>query len=326
MEVQQDHSLSNTNFVLPKYPLPEPTHRPQWLSSIKSLVIYVGLGYVILGRWDWLFLLLGILVLHEAGHFLAMKYYNYADVTMLFLPFVGALVKGSKNEISQRQSIVILLAGPLPGLVLGIFIYFIDIHNPGTFVGAIPLQLIAQLLIWSNFINLFPIYPLDGGQLINRVYFDDEGIWSDIYFYISMTAIALVAVAIQFYILLLFPAYLILRHFKTRANNKMEKEIEKEGIDTCKNYDQLSDEEYWKLRNIVIQYTASFKQSSSNTSAYCSSEHKIATEIEALLSSRILLLDASVQLKTILSVVLLFVLSLPWLLDIDFLLLHYLKG
>src|SRR5690606_35831959 len=117
--------------VPPKFPLPETASPGSWVSGLRSIVLYIGFGYLLLRRWDLLLVIFGVLLLHEAGHFIAMKYYRYADVKMLFLPFIGALVKGAKQEISQRQSIVILLAGPLPGLLLGIVVYFLDKNHNG---------------------------------------------------------------------------------------------------------------------------------------------------------------------------------------------------
>jgi len=67
----------------------------------------------------FLMTLVGILFLHEAGHWLAMRYYGYQDTAIFFIPFLGAMVAGSKRNLSESQSAVIILAGPLPGFILG---------------------------------------------------------------------------------------------------------------------------------------------------------------------------------------------------------------
>ncbi|MCH5714914.1 site-2 protease family protein [Niabella hibiscisoli] len=248
-------TVNRANPIPPKFPLPEPASNGSWVSALRSLVLYIGLGYLLLRRWDLLLVIFGILLLHEAGHFIAMKYYRYADVQVLFLPFIGALVKGSKNEISQHQSIFILLAGPLPGLLLGIAAYFFDTAHNGIAIGDIPLQLIAQSLIWANLLNLLPVYPLDGGQLLNRVYLEEEGILSDIYFYLSMTLITATVCFLKFYILLAVPALLIYKYIRSRSITKLDKELEHAGIDVYTSYEVLSDEDYWKIRAVVIRQT-----------------------------------------------------------------------
>lgn len=310
----------------PKFPLPEAATPTSIAEALKSLVLYVGLAYLLLQRWDLLLVILGILILHEAGHFLAMKYFGYADVQVLFLPFIGALVKGSKEEISQQQSIFILLAGPLPGLLLGIAVHFSDIANSGITIGNIPLQLVAQLLIWVNLLNLLPVYPLDGGQLFNRVFLGEEGVLSDIYFYLSMALISAAIFLLKFYILLAAPALLIYRYIKSRRITQLDEELEAAGIDVDTGYDNLPDEDYWKIRTIVLQQVPAFKGIPPGPPyEYHSIENKIAGEVAAALSPRLLLLDASVRNKIILALCWILAIALPWLLNIDFLLLQYLK-
>ncbi len=70
------------------------------------------------------------MLLHEAGHFFAMKVFGYRDVRMFFVPFLGAFVSGSPYTISQRQRTVTLLAGPVPGILVGI-IFLILYYNTG---------------------------------------------------------------------------------------------------------------------------------------------------------------------------------------------------
>ena len=316
---------NTANPIPPRYPLSEPVVSNSLVNALRSLVLYIGFGYLLLRRWDLLLVIFGVLLLHEAGHFIAMKYYRYADVQVLFLPFIGALVKGSKTEISQRQSIFILLAGPVPGLLLGIVLYFFDIDHKGINLGDIPLQLIAQLLIWANLLNLLPVYPLDGGQLFNRVYLEEEGLLSDIYFYLSMTAIAVAIVLLQLYILLVVPAVLIYRYIKSRSLNKLDKELEHAGIDVYTSYDQLSDEDYWRIRAIIIQQTPAFQNIHPGPPyQYHANENKIAGEVEAALSPRILLLDASVQTRIVLAIIWGLLITLPWILKIDCILFQYL--
>jgi Zn-dependent protease len=316
---------NTANPMPPRFPLSEPVVSNSLANALKSLVLYVGFGYLLLRRWDLLLVIFGILLLHEAGHFIAMKYYRYADVQVLFLPFIGALVKGSKNEISQRQSIFILLAGPIPGLLLGIAVYFFDIGNNGLKIGDIPLQLIAQLLIWANLLNLLPVYPLDGGQLFNRVYLEEEGLLSDIYFYLSMIVIAVTLVLLKFYILLIVPVLLIYRYIKNRSLTKLDKELEHAGIDVYTSYDELSDEDYWRIRAIIIQQTPAFQTIHPGPPyQYHTNENKIASEVEAALSPRLLLLDASIPTKITLALVWGLAIALPWILNIDFTLFQYL--
>ena len=142
-----------------------------WIRSLTSLALYLILGYYIFPSYIMLLLITAIVIFHELGHFFAMKVYRYSDLGIFFIPLLGAYVSGSKREVSQKQSAIIILAGPLPGIILGIIFHLVDQNNVnGYYPFDISLSRIALLLILLNLINLLPIYPLDGGQLLNRVF------------------------------------------------------------------------------------------------------------------------------------------------------------
>ncbi|WP_346236633.1 site-2 protease family protein [Niabella insulamsoli] len=305
----------------PRYD-PEPVERRTVvLNGLYSIAIYLGLGYLMLRRWDLLLVLFGIIVLHEAGHFLAMKWYRYADLGVLFLPFIGAFVQGKKKEISQQESAVILLAGPLPGLLLGILLHFIG--NAHSFVGDIPLHLIAQLLIWANLLNLLPVYPLDGGQLITRIFLNEDERYTNIFFFLSIAAIAAFAIAVQFYVLLIFPLLLLYRFFKTRRFSKLEKELDEQSLDLDKPFEELTNEEYWRIRAVVIRHINGFQQVAPGPPfEYDEKEGQIAHEVNNALQRR-LIMDLSVAQRLLLSLIWAAALLLPFWLQIDFLLLQY---
>lgn len=314
---------NNTGYP-PKFPLEPTGSRTVLIKGLYSIVLYLGVGYLLLRRWDLLLVIFGVVLLHEGGHFLAMKYYRYADVSMLFLPFIGAFVKGSKREISQRQSAVILLAGPLPGILLGVITHFISKDHPSLYIDGVPLQLIAQLLIWANLLNLLPIYPLDGGQLLNRVFLNEEGLLSNIFLFVSAAVAAFIAVSSRFYILLVFPAMLIYRFFAGRSSGRLEKAIEQSGINIDKTYDELSDKDYWDIRSVVTRCTPAFQHIAAGPPYhYHEKEDKIAAEVENTLQRNILL-DISIGGKVLVVIVWAFALALPWFFDIEFLLLKYL--
>lgn len=114
----------------PKYQPDE--EKPQiWLKSIMSLAIYLLLGYYIFPSYKILLLITAIVLIHEMGHFLAMKIFRYNELGIFFIPLLGAYVSGSKREVSQLQSAIILLAGPLPGILIGIGCFYLSRFSPG---------------------------------------------------------------------------------------------------------------------------------------------------------------------------------------------------
>lgn len=307
----------------PKFPLAEKRYKIPGRKSVYGIFMYFAAGYLILRRWDILLLIFLILLLHEAGHYLAMKYYNYSDVSIFFVPLMGALVKGSKKDISQRQAAVIILAGPLPGLVLGILLFLFDKSN-SIFIGKIPVQLIAQLLIWGNLLNLLPVYPLDGGQLLNRVFLNEEGLLSNLFIIASGLVAVYIAFITKFYFLLIFPALLLARFFSTRNITKLENDMQQIGINLNVSYEELSNEDYWKIRTLLISHTPGLQNLNPEPPfSYSVREEKIALEVESVLQ-RTLLMDISIKEKLLLVLVWAISLALPWLISIPFLVIKYL--
>ena len=96
-------------------------------------------------------------------------------------------------------------------------------------------------LVVLNGINLLPVYPLDGGQLLNRVYLDEEGWVSKMFVILSAGFMAYLAIQYKIYPLLIFPLGILYRLWRSNANKKIETRIEESGINTEVDYDALPD-------------------------------------------------------------------------------------
>ena len=244
---------------LPKPELEESKNKTNvWLKSLSSLALYLAIGYFFFDKnWTLVIVLTGVVIFHELGHFLAMKVYNYQDLGIFFIPLMGAYVSGKKQEISQKQSAVILLAGPVPGIILGFVLHFVAVQQEIYFI-----EKVAWILIYLNLLNLLPIYPLDGGQLLNQLFFDNYNIISKIFMILSAAAItwlALFGLNQPFYPLLIIPFFLLSRMIGDIQHDRITKKIEAEGIDLMRSYEEISTEEYWKIRNAVIKYYPQLK-------------------------------------------------------------------
>ncbi len=289
-----------------------------WLRSLTSLALYLILGYYIFPSYIMLLLITAIVIFHELGHFFAMKYYRYNDLGIFFIPLLGAYVSGTKREVSQKQSAIIILAGPLPGIILGIIFHLIDQNNVnGYFPFDISLSRIALLLILLNLINLLPIYPLDGGQLLNRVFLDEDSILSKVFIFLSAALMCWIAWKLNFYVLFIFPALILLRLRPDRNLDKTEKRIEKEGINADTSYEDLPDEDYWKIRNILIEEHGSFSEiPAAPPYQYSPREEKVMLTIQSLLHRHIIQ-DISLAGKIAIFVIWIAALAAPWLLKMD---------
>jgi stage IV sporulation protein FB len=321
--IYQPESGENVVSPEPTFVYPPKFQKPEqatnvWLRSFTSLALYLILGYYIFPSYKMLLLITAIVIVHELGHFLAMKYYRYSELGIFFIPLLGAYVSGTKREVSQQQSAIILLAGPLPGIILGVIFYLVDNNSTeGYYPFDISLSKIALLLILLNLINLLPIYPLDGGQLLNRVFLDEESILSKVFIFLSAALMCWAAWKLNFYILLIFPAMMLLRLKPDRKLDLTEKRIEQEGINADTSYEDLPDEDYWKMRNILIEEHSAFKDvPKAPPFEYSHREEKVMTTIQSLLHRHIIQ-DLSIAGKIFIFLIWLAALAAPWLINMD---------
>jgi Zn-dependent protease len=138
--------------------------------SLKAGVLVLSAALSLL-LWGWAFnwqsalAVLAILLLHEGGHALAMRAFGYRDMSMFFIPFLGAMVTGRPRDIPAWKQALVLLAGPVPGLLLGAAVLWTWDGAPPP-LGGFDWQMAAWMAVLINLFNLLPLTPLDGGQLV----------------------------------------------------------------------------------------------------------------------------------------------------------------
>jgi len=143
-------------------------------SSITLLIVTVILFFsaeIISAQWQEILILIGVLLFHELGHLIAMKLLKYNDVKMFFIPFFGAAVTGKSRNDTAVKSCIVSLMGPLPGILLSVFLFFLFLLTKNFYVFKT-----AQVMLLLNAFNFLPLMPLDGGRcidvlFINRRYF-----------------------------------------------------------------------------------------------------------------------------------------------------------
>jgi len=256
MEAQDSLLTSETNaIVYPDKPAEESATK-SLLPSLASAFLFVAVSYLV---FDWdltnILVLAGVILFHELGHFAAMKFYNYKDVSMFFVPLFGAFVSGTKDQISQKQSTVILLAGPLPGVLLGAVVYYFAMVNNNDL-----LLSTANFMIFINLFNLLPIMPLDGGRFIKCLFFERSELIGKIFSYVSIGALFYYSFISQSYFLMLVPGFLMLQLFAQSQLKKAKKAVLDKGININKSFEELSNEEYWLVRDEIGKNIQSFSQ------------------------------------------------------------------
>jgi tetratricopeptide (TPR) repeat protein/Zn-dependent protease len=150
--------------------LDAPEHEASTLRKVALLVGTLGLSVVAflwLGfSFLFLLILIAVLLFHELGHYVGMQLFGYRDVRMFFIPFFGAAVSGRKYAAPVWQEATMLLLGPLPGLALAAALKWLYEPAPGT-----ELSMLVLVLAYVNAFNLLPVTPLDGGRVVNLLFF-----------------------------------------------------------------------------------------------------------------------------------------------------------
>ncbi len=236
----------NVEPEFPEKPIPD-ERKQSTKKSLISFVLFIAAFYFIF-KWDlqYILILTGVILIHELGHFLAMRFYKYKDLSIFFIPLIGALASGQKDEISQKQKTINSLAGPLPGVLIGSGLIALSLVNENDF-----LWKTGAIFIFLNLFNLLPVLPLDGGQIIKNMFFQNNDKINIVFVWISIIIISLIALKLESYILLVIPFFLFMqiknqtemRNFKTYIKNK--------GFNIDRDFNELSNEEYWTLRDEI---------------------------------------------------------------------------
>lgn len=144
--------------------------------------------------WTILPAILGVLLFHEFGHALTMRAVGYRGLSVLVLPFLGAVAIGRKDDAGPWQKLAVLMAGPLPGLILAVVFLRLSLNDPDHYR---VLTTIGWLALSINLFNLLPFTPLDGGQIVETFLFSRRPRFRFAFFVGSTAALLAVAMTLS---------------------------------------------------------------------------------------------------------------------------------
>lgn len=267
--------------VLPKPILEE--NKKNWLrKSVISLVIYAFLFYTIFDKnISYMAGLLVVLLIHELGHFFAMKLFNYNNVKLFFIPLLGAYVSGKKTVISQRQMSIVILAGPLPGIIIGFCLFIVTIFNPNE-----QMAMLANIFLFLNLFNLLPFMPLDGGRLIEVLFLKQNHNIRTIFTIISIIGLAIFSLTSQNLFFLIIPISMAFELIMEIKNQKIRNYLTAEYINYTVSYNDLTDTNYWLIRDcILLSFTKRYGGVQAGVHTYSIIEAGIINHVSAVLKT-----------------------------------------
>lgn len=247
--------MEEFDFYPPKPELVEPKVKSSLSVTVFSLVLFVMAFLLFFGdELNFILYLVLVLMFHELGHYVAMKVFGYENVRMLFIPLMGAFVQGKKPEYSQKQSFIVTLAGPIPGLILGTVLFYIGLTYH--FYWMVELSALFLLL---NIVNLFPLDPLDGGQLFKLYVRRNSEMFLMVFALVSSLLIIGLGWLLDSYIIMIFGFIMSLRVRALQKQHQMHKEFNEEKINYEVSYRLLSNRDFIRIKEILLNNTPPLK-------------------------------------------------------------------
>lgn len=160
------------------------------LFGLKALGVAASLGfYSYLLTWQMGVALVAFIFIHEYGHLYAMKKCGLKTRGIYLIPGFGGAALAGEGFKSGRNEAYIALDGPLFGLL------FVACAFVAYMITAEPIfAAIAGLTAFVNFVNLFPINPLDGGRVVKSLVYSFHAAFGFIFMMISLVLAGILGV------------------------------------------------------------------------------------------------------------------------------------
>lgn len=278
--IQDEAHKDNSTAQYPPKPVMADSKQSSVTRSLVSLFIYGFLFYLLFDRnIGYIAAVLLTIVIHELGHFFAMKAFRYTNVKLFIIPLLGGFVSGKKQQVSQLQLSLIILAGPLPGIIIGLLLLAF-----GGAQGNETLKMLSNTFLFINLFNLLPIFPLDGGRLLEALFMKQNHIIRLVFGIISVMILVVLFILSFNLILLLVPALMVWELYNETKNQKIRDYLRQERLDYQLEYQHLSDRSYWLIRDcILFSYPKKYQGVLPGQYSYSIAEPLLMQQVNAIL-------------------------------------------
>jgi hypothetical protein len=108
--------------------------------------------------------MLTALVAHEAAHVWALGNRRATHGLLFFLPFTGLIKPKPSDELGLADRVSVVLAGPMAGLMTGVFLLWVNCRWPNHYLPAV-----AAAFIGWNALLLTPFFATDGARILSAI-------------------------------------------------------------------------------------------------------------------------------------------------------------
>jgi Zn-dependent protease len=150
-------------------------------------------AYAFVFGWWYAVGFVGLLLIHEMGHFLAARKRGLNVGLPTFIPFVGAWIQLKEQPMDAETEAFVGIAGPMLGSAAAFVCYMLARET-----GSALLMALAYAGFFLNLFNLIPLSPLDGGRIVSvispKIWFLGVPILVGLFFWIPSPLLVLIAI------------------------------------------------------------------------------------------------------------------------------------
>jgi Zn-dependent protease len=133
--------------------------------AIKFFGIFISVGgYALLFGWQFAVGFVGLILVHELGHYVEASRQGLKPSLPVFIPFLGAYVAMKNAPFDPWKNLLVSAAGPLVGGLGALAVW-----GAGEAMDSRLLIALAYTGFLLNLLNLVPIRPFDGGFIWRSV-------------------------------------------------------------------------------------------------------------------------------------------------------------
>ena len=118
---------------------------------------------------------------------------------------------------------------------------------------------LAFLFLFLNSLNLLPLDPLDGGQLLKILVNNKQERFQLIFTFISSLVLILSGWYFELWLIVIFGFFMGFRVKAIQKNYQIHKELDEQEVNYNTSYKLLSNKDFSFIKNVVVQHTPALR-------------------------------------------------------------------
>jgi Zn-dependent protease len=172
-----------------------------FLTTLKFSKVLLSVGTMLLTIWVYATVyglpfalgFVGLILVHELGHYVAARQRGLDVGLPMFIPFLGAWIALKDRPVNAETEAYVAYAGPFIGTLGAFAVYFLARAQDSDLLMAL-----AYAGFMINLFNLIPLSPLDGGRITQilspRIWFLGVPMLFVLFYYFPSPLLILIAI------------------------------------------------------------------------------------------------------------------------------------